>query len=260
MSEKNAKRGYVPEDDKNFSQEAIHTLQKAACHVQYLINEGYDLKQASTFVGNHFQLSERQRLSVVRSVATDDQIIRRRRKEISLSNLSGKDVMIDGFNSIITLEVMLCEGILFECMDGTIRDLAALRGTYRIIPETEDAIRMMFEILQKADIRKAIILLDEPVSNSGRLKSLMAGAGEDYCFDLDIRVIRDVDRSLYEKENVITTDSIILDHCISWINLVSECMKNTGNKGINVWRLYSMTRRNGVEESPGSVLIDRYRI
>jgi len=56
--------------------------------------------------------------------------------------------MIDGFNTIITLEVMLCGGILFECMDGTIRDLAALRGTYRIIPQTEDAIRMMCDIFQ----------------------------------------------------------------------------------------------------------------
>jgi len=236
MSEKNAKRGYVPEDDKNFSQEAILTLQKASRHVRYLINEGYDLKQASTFVGNHFQLSERQRLFVVRSVATDDQIICRRRKQISLSDLSGKDVMIDGFNTIITLEVMLCEGILFECMDGTIRDLAALRGTYRIIPETEDAIRSMFEILQTADIRKSIILLDEPVSNSGRLKSLIADVGEEYSFEPDIRIIRDVDRFLYNKENVITTDSIILDHCISWINLVSECMKESGNKSVNVWR------------------------
>jgi len=226
----------VPEDDKNFSQEAILTLQKASRHVRYLINEGYDLKQASTFVGNHFQLSERQRLFVVRSVATDDQIICRRRKQISLSDLSGKDVMIDGFNTIITLEVMLCEGILFECMDGTIRDLAALRGTYRIIPETEDAIRSMFEILQTADIRKSIILLDEPVSNSGRLKSLIADVGENYSFDLDIRILGDVDRSLYEKENVITSDSVILDHCESWVNLASECMKEIGKKSINVWK------------------------
>jgi len=236
MSDRNAKRGYVPEDDKNFSRETIRTMQKASRHVRYLINEGYNLKQASTFVGNHFQLSERQRLSIVRSVATDDQIICRKRKQISLSDISGKDVMIDGFNTIITLEVMLCGGILFESMDGTIRDLAALRGTYRIIPETEDAIRSMFEILQTADIRKSIILLDEPVSNSGRLKSLIADVGEEYSFEPDIRIIRDVDRFLYNKENVITTDSIILDHCISWINLVSECMKESGNKSVNVWR------------------------
>ena len=37
---------------------------------------------------------------------------------------------------IITLEVMLSDSILFDGMDGTIRDLAAVRGTYRIIPET----------------------------------------------------------------------------------------------------------------------------
>ena len=235
MSEQ-VRRGYFDSDETDFNEKNLERLRKAQKDFYYLMNQEYPMQSIATFVGNHFQLSERQRLSVVRSVATDDQIIRRRRKEISLSNLSGKDVMIDGFNSIITLEVMLCEGILFECMDGTIRDLAALRGTYRIIPETEDAIRMMFEILQKADIRKAIILLDEPVSNSGRLKTLMADVGEDYSFDLDIRIIRDVDRTLYDKENVITTDSIILDHCNSWINPASECMKETGKKSINVWK------------------------
>ena len=50
----NAKRGYVPEDDRNFLPEALKTLQTASRRILYLINEGYDIKQASTFVGNHF--------------------------------------------------------------------------------------------------------------------------------------------------------------------------------------------------------------
>ena len=53
----NAKRGYVPEDERNFSPEAVSVLRTASKHVLYLINEGYDLKQAATFVGNHFVLS-----------------------------------------------------------------------------------------------------------------------------------------------------------------------------------------------------------
>ena len=199
----NAKRGYVPEDERNFSPEAIHTMQTASRHVRYLINEGYDLKQASTFVGNHFRLSERQRLAIVRSVAT--------------------------------LEVMLSRGILFECMDGTIRDLAALRGTYRLIPETKEAVLMMFETLQRARISKATILLDEPVSNSGRLKSLIAEIGEEFAFGLDIQILRDVDQSLYGKGSVITTDSVIMDHCVGWVNLAAECMKEKGKQGIRVW-------------------------
>ena len=145
----NAKRGFVPEDERNFSPSALETLRSASRHVGYLINEGYDLKQATTFVGNHFLLSERQRLAIMRSLATDEQLVIRKQKELLTAKASGNEVYIDGFNIIITLEVLLCDSILFSCMDGTIRDLAALRGTYRIIPETHDAIQLLFDILEK---------------------------------------------------------------------------------------------------------------
>ncbi len=229
-----AKRGFVPEDVEYFSSENIKKMQTASRHVCYLINEGYDLKQASTFVGNHFLLSERQRLAIMRSVATEEQLRQRAAKRRQMNDLSGQEVWIDGFNTIITLEVFLNHSILFECMDGCIRDLAALRGTYRIIPETEDALRLMMDILREAGIRKATILLDEPVSNSGRLKALIADIGEAYSFDLDIQILRDVDRELYGKENVITSDSIILDHCGSWVNLVEVGINRTGARIVKI--------------------------
>ena len=244
-----AKRGYTPEDERNFSPDAVERMRIASRHIQYLINEGYDLKQATVFVGNHFLLSERQRLAIMRSVAKDQDLAERKSKQLSLSELKGKEVWIDGFNTVITLEVLLSDSLLFTCMDGTIRDLAALRGTYRLIPETTEAVRLMFDILQEASVGKVNILLDEPVSNSGRLKSLIAETAEskysssliaetaeqNKSFDLDIRILRDVDRTLYGKEGVITSDSIILDHCTSWFNLTSECLRRKGKQAICVW-------------------------
>lgn len=244
-----AKRGYTPEDERNFSPDAVERMRIASRHIQYLINEGYDLKQVTVFVGNHFLLSERQRLAIMRSVAKDQDLAERKSKQLSLSELKGKEVWIDGFNTVITLEVLLSDSLLFTCMDGTIRDLAALRGTYRLIPETTEAVRLMFDILQEASVGKVNILLDEPVSNSGRLKSLIAETAEskysssliaetaeqNKSFDLDIRILRDVDRTLYGKEGVITSDSIILDHCSSWINLTSECLKRKNKQAICVW-------------------------
>ena len=147
----NAKRGYVPEDDKNFSAEAIEKMKTASRHVLYLINEGYDIKQSTTFVGNHFILSERQRLALARSLSTEEQLKRRKDKE--RESAQGCEVWIDGFNTIITLEVMLSNSILYRGMDGTIRDLAALRGTYRIIPETTDAVKLLFDTLKKMNVR-----------------------------------------------------------------------------------------------------------
>lgn len=244
-----AKRGYSSEDERNFSPDAVERMRIASRHIQYLINEGYDLKQATVFVGNHFLLSERQRLAIMRSVAKDQDLAERKSKQLPLSELKGKEVWIDGFNTVITLEVLLSDSLLFTCMDGTIRDLAALRGTYRLIPETTEAVRLMFDILQEASVGKVNILLDEPVSNSGRLKSLIAETAEskysssliaetaeqNKSFDLDIRILRDVDRTLYGKEGVITSDSIILDHCSSWINLTSECLKRKNKQAICVW-------------------------
>ena len=230
-----ARRGYVPDDERNFSPESIEKLRVASRHVLYLINEGYDLKQATTFVGNHYLLSERQRLAVMRSLATAEQLAMRKAKLLTAAEAAGRDVWIDGFNTVITLEVLKCDSILFSCMDGTVRDIASLRGTYRIIPETEDAVRLLFDSLEEMEIHSATVLLDQPVSNSGRLKALIAELAVEYPFALDIQIQKDVDRELYEKENVISSDSIILDRCLSWINLAAVCMERQNRQGLRVW-------------------------
>ena len=229
----NAKRGFLPEDERNFSPEAIEKMKTASRHICYLLNEGYDLRSASTFVGNHYVMSDRQRLAIARSVAADEQLKTRKAKE--KTSFEGAEVWIDGFNTVITLEVMFSDSILFECMDETVRDLAALRGTYRIIPETEKAVRALFDILKEQNIKTAHILLDEPVSNSGRLKTLIAEIGEGYPFGLDIRILKAVDSALWDKDNVITTDSIILDRCTGWFNLTKICVKRHGAKTLCVW-------------------------
>lgn len=210
-----AKRGFVPEDEQSFSPEGVKRMQTASAHVFYLLNEGYDLKQATTFVGNHLQLSERQRMAVMRSLASSEQLAERGKKRVEISSLAGREIWIDGFNTVITLEVMLNESILFRGMDGCIRDLASLRGTYRTIPETARAVRLLTEQLQAVNVGSSHILLDRPVSNSGRLKTLIAEIAEEESCDIDVQIVDDVDRILWQKENVITSDAIILDHCSS---------------------------------------------
>lgn len=230
-----AKRGYVSEDVSNFSSASLEILRLASKHVFYLINEGYGLKQSVTFVGNHFLLSNRQRLAIMRSVAAQSHIQERKQKEIQYDHLRGNTVWIDGFNQIITLEVLFSHSILLQCMDGTIRDLAGLHGTYRLIKETDTAIDTLFSILQEIGVRKVNILLDEPVSNSGRLKQRLADIAEMYTFLLDIQILKRVDSVLFGKECVITSDSLILDNCVSWFNLTGICLKTKKGRVIQVW-------------------------
>lgn len=213
-----ARRGYVPTDEKEFKNQSLSKLYKASEDLFYLLNRGYKIKGASTFIGNHYLLSERQRLALVRGVSKYDDIIKRKSKEIT--NLSNIEVVhIDGFNTIITIEVALSNSLIIKCMDETIRDLAGLRGTYSIIDKTEVAIKLIGEFLLEHKIKKAIFYLDRPVSNSGRLKMKILEMFEGSELQIEVENIDNVDSILQSKENVVSSDAIILDNCNSWINL-----------------------------------------
>ncbi|WP_252231962.1 DUF434 domain-containing protein [Clostridium sp. ZBS15] len=222
------KRGYVATDEKEFNEKSLLKLYKAGQDLYYLLNQGYNIKSASVFIGNHYLLSERQRLALVRAVSAKNRILIRKAKEIK-GNLDGCVVNIDGFNTIITLEVALSNSSLLKCMDETIRDLAGLRGTYRIIDKTETAITLIGKMLEENKVRKAIFYLDAPVSNSGKLKEKILELLSEFNFDLQVENINNVDSILETLDNVITSDAIILDKCKSWLNLNKKIIDNNIN-------------------------------
>lgn len=170
------RRGYVPQDAVEFGPKYRDFMERAAVEVGFLINRGYDVKSASTFVGNHYMLSERQRMALARILSPEDMIEKRRRAEIGRFS-PPQAVVIDGFNLIVTLEVAFSGSLLIGGADGTVRDLAGLRGTYRIVDKTELAVSAMFRYMAENGIRAAKIYLDQPVSNSGRLAALIRERG-----------------------------------------------------------------------------------
>lgn len=212
------KRGYSPKDKEEFGEQSIKKLRGAAKDLEYLLNRGYPIKGASTFIGNHYLLSERQRLALVRTISSKECINKRKEKEIQ-GSLKGETVYIDGFNTIITLEVALSGSLLLKCMDGTVRDLAGLRGTYRVIDKTDTAISLIGAMLEKWKIGRSVFYLDAPVSNSGRLKQRILEKLATVGFEVQVEVINEVDRVLEKMEYVISSDAIILNKCVSWINL-----------------------------------------
>lgn len=125
--------------------------------------------------------------------------------------------MLDGFNTIITLEVALSGSLLLEGMDGTIRDLAGLRGSYRIVDKTVRAVELLLNRLDTLGVREALFFLDRQVSNSGRLRALLLES--EHTVRVQVELHPGVDGQLSRMKNVVTTDAIILDKCESWYNL-----------------------------------------
>jgi len=217
------KRGYEPKDAMEFGAKVAEKLNAAGQELVFLLNRGYDVKSASTFVGNHHLLSERQRMALARIVSTASAVQRRKRKEL----IQAPDYLVlDGFNTIITLEVALSGSLLLEGMDGTIRDLAGLRGSYRIVDKTIQAVELLIARFEKLGVKKALFYLEQQVSNSGRLRALLLGKANGRGVEVQAELHPSVDGQLSRMENVVTADAIILDKCGSWYNLTRALIQS----------------------------------
>ena len=58
------RRGFVPTDARDFQGDSLRLLQEAQADAAYLLNRGYELERAVSFVGDRFQFSARQRMAL----------------------------------------------------------------------------------------------------------------------------------------------------------------------------------------------------
>ncbi len=215
-------RGPHPDDAQLFSAASLPILRRAAEEVSWLLGRGYSPETAIAAAGNHHQLALRQRVAVARSCSSDEARARRLVKRVASVHAAGKPLQVDGFNLVIALEVALAGGVLVRGREGALRDLAGLRGTYRVADTTRPALSLVGLLLERHPPSSMHWLLDRRVSNSGRLKSLVQDVGSGWSFPVTVELVPDPDPVLARLDWVVTADAMILERCGSWVNLASE--------------------------------------
>jgi hypothetical protein len=213
-------RGAHPKDRQLFAEAEAEALREAVADLSWLLSRGYAAVASLKLVGDHFKLKERQRLAVARAACSDQQRESRERTRRPLESIKGQDLLIDGFNIIVTMEAALSGGVLIRCRDGCVRDMSSVHGSYRSVAETEEAIQAISEILLGAKPASALWLLDQPVSNSGRLAQRIREMAAEHNWPWGVEVVMDPDKVLRSSDQIaVTSDSNILDGVKGWINL-----------------------------------------
>lgn len=217
-------RGKAPGDDHLFGPPMLDLLGRATADLSLLLSRGYAEKSALMLVGDRYSLTARQRVAVARCACSDGQLAGRKKTQYPIDSIRNNILLLDGYNILITLESALSGGYLFRGRDGCIRDLAGIHGTYRKVTETIPALEMIGQVLAELKIQKTIWYLDSPVSNSGRLKTIICTLFKNSPFENEVELVLNPDKVLSVSEHCIaTSDSVILDHCGQWLNL-SVCL------------------------------------
>lgn len=214
-------RGQHANDPKLFSEKWLRVLNEAVIDLSWLYSRGYSEKSSIAMVGNRHRLTMRQRKALRRAACSDDSLLYRKAHEIVKDQLKDRQIVIDGYNLLITVEAGLAGGMVIHSRDGTYRDIASIHGTYRRVEETIPALTMIGVTLQKLEVDHVFWLLDKPVSNSGRLKGFMRDISEQYGFDWEIELVNNPDKNLVQLPNTVSvsSDGWVLNRSESWYNL-----------------------------------------
>jgi len=220
VPDKRVHRGPHPDDARLFASDAVPRLRQAAGDLSWLLSRGYASVSALKVVGDRYALDQRQRIAVARCACSDEARDRRIGARAKLSELAGNTLLIDGYNLLTSVEAALAGGVILWARDGCFRDMASVHGSWRKVQETVPAAELIGTFLVEQGASRVVWYFDRPVSNSGRLKTMLRQIAESQGWNWTVELVADPDSILQETEELVATaDSGILDACRRWLNL-----------------------------------------
>jgi len=202
-------------------------LQEAAEDFRYLLNRKYPRKASLELVGNRYGLDYDQRHLLHRGIFSEADSKSRRKKRIPVGGVRNKDLAIDGYNVIITIEAGLSGRPLVLGDDGFIRDISGLSGAFKKTLKTEEALQLIFSALKKVKPRQTLFLFDSPISMSGKLAQEVRDWLNREDLSGDARAVKVPERILIGFPGVVaTSDTAIIDQSKRVVDLAGDIIRN----------------------------------
>ena len=195
------------------------------------MDRGYPAASSVRFVCDHHRLTEVQRMVLQRVIIPARIALSRMDRALSLHEIRGREIFLDGYNCIITSESLLEGFAVYLCDDGFLRDTRGFFRRYRASKSAYRAIQEILGLLAEAEPRRAVFLLDCQISRSGELAAEIRGLMAQIGLDGDALCLRDVDHKLKSSRKIVaSSDGIVIDSAPEAIDLPAEIARRWGIK------------------------------
>jgi len=212
-------RGPHPEDHRLFADEAVPRLRAAVDDLCWLLDREYAPDSSLKLVGDRYALLRRQRVAVARSACAGVRRQARQARMVEPDEVAGQPLWLDGYNVLTTVEAALAGGVVLAARDDAYRDMASMHGSYRKVAETRPALERIGRVLDRLGPSECVWYLDRPVSNSGRLRTIILDVAHTAKLPWRVELVADPDPILA------AADSAVLDACRRWLNLARIVVK-----------------------------------
>jgi len=202
--------------------DAVHDL-------RFLLNRGYNRNSAVNFVANKYKLGIKSRNFLVRAVFSLSEAEEHRKKRIDIKKTKGMEIVIDGYNVLITVESALKGKEVILCDDGFVRDTSATFGKYKLSKVTLPAIEKIMKLLKSNAVGRALFIFDSQVSFSGELCRLVREKLAEYELNGGAITSESADYIIIKSKGIVcTSDRAIIKKAVKVVDIpyyIAKCSK-----------------------------------
>jgi hypothetical protein len=217
-------------------------LLKPARDIRSILRWGYPKLATIRFVAEHSQLSTEERYILTRVIMPPEKVSSRIRKKVNCNEISNRDLLVDGYNVLLSVDSLLKNEPIWFCDDGYIRDTRYYFSRTSQADDIEEAFDSVLEFLSENSPKSVNFLLDSQISRSGELAGFIrckleahkvpGGAHTSKTVDFDLKTEgRNPDKNLI----VATSDGIVIDSVLQVLDIPACLM---AKRGIEPIRLY----------------------
>jgi len=202
-------------------------MKDASIDLRFLLNRRYDKARAIKFVGNKYQLDKSERHILYRALYSDDEINAIKKKLMPFEQISGKHLVIDGYNVLITVESILHDKTIIDCDDGILRDVSGVFGNHVITPVTYNSINLILSQIAEYPPKLLQFFFDSQVSKSGELSKIIREKMNKLQLNGDAETVKQVDTTLKKLkcDIVATSDTIIIAQASAVVDIPQRIFK-----------------------------------
>jgi len=177
---------------------------EAARDYKYLLNRGYSQRVVLDLVTSHYGLTRTERALLLRCIHRDDEVASIRRKVSR--DIYGEVLVIDGYNTILTIVSALEGPTLYLCDDCIVRDLRSSYIKDFSTPLVTTALRVIGGVVSRLGARKVVFVLDRNVSWSG----IHANIIRNILPNVEVRLARRADIEIISSGAIVASSDYVI--------------------------------------------------
>ncbi|MFH1055573.1 MAG: DUF434 domain-containing protein [Candidatus Altiarchaeota archaeon] len=206
-------------------------LEDAREDIRILLDRGYRKCSALSFISDHYRLDRRQRNRLLREVYSYDEMKSTKAKLKPIEAVKGRELVIDGFNVVITVEAGRSGGEVFPCQDGMMRDNTMAFSNYKVGEGTENAVDAVVQALAKHRPSHITWVFDSQIPKSGRLAEYVRERMTEAGLEGDANTAKNADGTILKlNKTTATSDSALIRKLEGVLDLPAAILQDKSPK------------------------------